>query len=174
MPDFTIHVGLASITIRHEEIVALRKRFDRNPIYWGPCMILNRETGLALDAGPDGKVGDHNVLWSAHAGPWQQWRLRQVGDEVEIVSESNGLWLTTMATGYDWGEVWLHNKLSHDWSRHWRLKASEDRVAFVIENAASGFALDAGAKAENGRDPHLWRTHWAPWQQWMIVRLPLT
>jgi hypothetical protein len=174
MPDFSIHIGLASITIRHEEIVSLKRRFNRNPIYQGPCMILNRDTGLALDAGPDGKVGSHNVLWSAHAAPWQQWRLRRAGDEVAIVSESNGLWFTTMATGYDWGEVWLHNKLSHDWSKRWRLKVSDDRVAFVIENAASGFALDAGAEAENGRDPHLWPTHWAAWQQWIIVRLPLT
>lgn len=174
MPDFTINAGLFSIKIRHEEIVALKRRFDRNPIYGGPCMILSRDTGLALDAGPDDKVGGHNVLWSAHAGPWQQWRLRQVGDEVEIVSESSGLRLTTMARGSEWGEVWLHNKLNHDWSRRWRLKPTDDRVAFLIENAASGFALDAGEQAENGRDPHLWHAHWPPWQQWIIVRLPLT
>jgi hypothetical protein len=174
MPDFTLNIGIGSIKFRHEELVTLWKRFDRNPLYGGPCMILNRDTGLALDAGPDGGVGAHNVLWSAHAAPWQQWRIRSFGDEVEIVSESNHLWLTTMAKGFEWGEVWLHDKLNHDWSRRWRLKATDDRVASVIENAASGFALDAGQEAENGRDPHLWPTHWPSWQQWIIVRLPLT
>lgn len=176
MPDVTINLGLGSITIRHEEIVALKKRFTRNPIYGGPCLILNRDTGLALDAGPDSGVGAHNTLWTAHAAPWQQWRLQSFGNEVEIVSESNGLWLTTMARGSKWGEVWLHNKLSHDWSRRWKIKATEDRAAFAIENAASGFALDAGyevlKKEQKDRDPHVWESNGDPWQQWMIVRLP--
>ncbi|WP_322762622.1 RICIN domain-containing protein [Frankia sp. Cr2] len=91
-------------------------------------MIINRDSGLALDAHPDAKVGDHTCLWQSHAAPWQQWRL----------------------------------------------KNTDDGVAFIIENAASGYALDAGQDAENERDPHLWPTHWASWQQWIIVRLPLT
>jgi hypothetical protein len=181
MAEFGMNIGVVSIKLQHEDIVSLWKRFDRNPIYGGPCLILNRDTGLALDARADGKVGDHSTLWSAHAAPWQQWRInrvKQMDDEVEIVSESNGLWLTTMAMGYKWGDVWLHNKLSHNWSRRWRLKATEDRAAFAIENASSGFALDAAyevlKKPQEDRNPHVWPSNGEPWQQWMIVRLPLT
>jgi Ricin-type beta-trefoil lectin domain-like len=86
------------------------------------------------------------------------------------------LWLTTMATGTKWGETWLDNRVHHDWSRRWRLRSTEDRAAFVIENASSGFALDAGAEPdkENKHDPHVWPTNREPWQQWIIVRLPFT
>ena len=53
---------------------------------------------------------------------------------------------------------------------------SEDRGAFVIENASSGFALDAGQDPdkENRYDPHVWPANKDPWQQWIIVRLPFT
>lgn len=176
MPDFTLHLLLGSITIHDKDLVALKKIFDRNPIYGGPCLILNRANGLALDAGSESGVGAHNVLWPAHAAPWQQWRLRKSGDEIEIVSESNGLWVTTMATGHKWGETWLHNQVHHDWSRRWKLKSTEDRAAFFIQNASSGFALDAGAQPdeENKHDPHVWPANTDPWQQWIIVRLPFT
>jgi hypothetical protein len=171
----TLNLGVIKLTLTQDELASLKKRFTRSPLYKGPCMILNRDTGLALDAGPDAKTGDHNVLWQSHAGPWQQWRLRGVGGgEIEILSESSGLRLTTMATGYDWGEVWLHRNQANDWSTRWRLKSTDDGVAFLIQNSASGYALDAGQNAENGRDPHVWQPHWAGWQQWIIVRLPLT
>jgi hypothetical protein len=65
--------------------------------------------------------------------------------------------------------------LHHDWSNRWRLKTTDDAAAILIENAASGFALDAGeyASKDNSRDPHLGAPHWAPWQQWIIVRVAL-
>lgn len=173
--SITLNLGVVKFTLTQDELDLLRGRFSRSVLYKGPCMILNRDTGLALDAGPSTKTGDHNVLWTPHAGPWQQWRLHGAGGgEVEIVSEPTGLRLTTMAAPHDWGEVWLDHKLKSDWSVRWRLKTTDDGVAFVIQNAASRYALDAGEKAENGRDPHVWSTHWAPWQQWIIVRLPLT
>lgn len=87
-------------------------------------MILSRDTGLALDAGPNTKVGHHNVLWKPHAAPWQQWRFHGVGGgEVEILSESSGLRLTAMAKRQDWGQAWLDHKLANNWSARWRLKA---------------------------------------------------
>lgn len=114
--------------------------------------------------------------WKAtHVGPWQQWRLRGTGGgEVEILSEHSGLRLTTMATPHDWADVWLDRKQRSDWSARWRLKAPDDGVVFLIQNTASSYALDAGEKAGNGRDPHVWSSHWAPWQQWIIMRLPPT
>jgi hypothetical protein len=100
----TLSLGVVRVTFTQDELTSLRKRFNRSPLYKGPCLILSRDSGLALDAGANAKSGDHNVLWTPHAGPWQQWRLRGVaGGEVEILSESSGLRLTTMATPQDWG-----------------------------------------------------------------------
>ncbi len=176
MADFTLNLVFGSITIRDKDIASLKRMFDRNPIYGGPCLILNRANGLALDAGPDSKAGAHSVLWSAHAAPWQQWRLRKTGDEVEIASASNGLSLTTMATGSKWAETWLDDKVHPDWSRRWKLSSTKDQAAFAIENASSGYALDAGMEPDkdNKHDPHIWPTTWDPWQQWIIARLPFT
>jgi hypothetical protein len=172
--QITLNLGVVKLTYTQDELTSLRGRFSRGPLYKGPCMILSRATGLALDCGPDGHSGKHNVLWTPHAGPWQQWRLRGIGaGQLEIVSEHTNLRLTTMAKGYDWGETWCDRKLHSDWSTKWRLKTSDDGVAFVIENASSGFALDAGRDATNGRDPHVSETNWDPWQQWIILRLPL-
>lgn len=173
---FTVSLGVVSASFTDIELQSLKARFNRGVLYRGPCLILNRDTGLALDAGTRTRSGDHTVLWQAHGAPWQQWRLRAVGGGVvEIVSESSGLLLTTMARGFEWGEVWLDRKSHPDWSRRWRLAPTDDRSAFLVQNADSGYALDAGEAAENGRDPHLWpEGHWAAWQQWMIVRLPLT
>jgi len=36
------------------------------------------------------------------------------------------------------------------------------------------FTLDAREKAENGRDPDIWKTHSATWQTTMTMRLSLT
>jgi Ricin-type beta-trefoil lectin domain-like len=171
----TIGIGPVKLTFSPEELASLKARFTKNPIANAPCMILNRATGLALDATRTTISGTHNKLWNAHAGPHQQWRIRALGnDNVEIVSEQSGMLLTAMARPHDWGEVWLDRKKEADWSTRWRLKESRDKVAFVIENANSGYALDAGRDAKNGADPHLWRTTWDPWQQWIIARLPLT
>lgn len=165
------------ITLTAEELASLADRFRRDPVYGGPCLILNRHSGLALDAKTEAKAGGHTTLWSAHAAPWQQWRIRRAGrGAVEIISESSGLKLTTMRTATNWGHVWLDAKVRPDWSNQWRLKPTDDRVAFVIENATSAHALDPGhvAADHQGADPHVWSTHWEPYQQWMIVRLPLT
>jgi hypothetical protein len=171
----TLSLGVIKLTLTQDEFASLRKRFNRSPLYKGPCMILSRDTGLALDAGPHTKAGHHNVLWKPHAGPWQQWRLHGVGGgEVEILSESSGFRLTAMAKRQDWGGVWLDSKLANDWSTRWRLKSTDDGVAFLIQNAASGYALDAGQKPEDPPRPHMWRPNWSAWQQWIVVRLPLT
>jgi hypothetical protein len=172
----TLNLGIVKLELTQDQLKSLSDRSNRNSLYRGPCLILSRDTGLALDAGQDAKSGSHTGLWAPHAAPWQQWRLRGVGGgQIEIVSESCQRRLTTMATGYDWGEIWLDRKERPDWSSRWRLRATKDGAAFLIENARSGFALDAGEKATNGRDPHVWgESHWAPWQQWIVVRLPLS
>jgi hypothetical protein len=55
---YSVGIGPIKLGFTHEELMSLRNRFRKNPIYDGPCMILNRANGLALDAGPDSKVGD--------------------------------------------------------------------------------------------------------------------
>lgn len=179
-PTITPVAGVSAfgfgITLTADELASLADRFRRDPIYGGPCLILNRHSGLALDAKTDAAVGKHTTLWSAHAAPWQQWRIRKVGrGNVEIISEPSGLRLTTMRMAADWSEVWLHDKPRPDWSIEWRLIPTDDRAAFVIENGTSVHALDPGyvATDHHGVDPYVWSTHGAPWQQWMIVRLPL-
>jgi hypothetical protein len=164
------------LTLTEDELDSRRDRFNQRDIYDGPCLILSRHSGLALDAKFDSAAGGHTTLWPAHAAPWQQWRIRRSGDfNVEIVSEASGLLLTTMRAGGDWAEVWLDDKCASDWSSSWLLRPTEDRVAFVIENASSTHALDSGWKLEDHRsgDPHVWSTNWEPWQQWLVVRLPL-
>jgi hypothetical protein len=176
--SFKLNLGVVSCTFGPKDLADLARRFRRDPLSDGPCLLLNRHSGLALDARADPRVGDHSTLWSAHAAPWQQWRLREAGrGTVEIVSESSGLRLTTMAKPNDWGEVWLHRDRPSDWSGRWRLNPTEDRAAFQIQNATSPHSLDAGrdlARQEENGDPHVWTGNWDPWQQWIVVRLPLT
>lgn len=169
-------VSAAVVALTSDELESRVDRFEQDEIYGGPCLILNRYSGLALDAQIDAGAGGHTTLWPPHAAPWQQWRLRRnVEGAVEITSESAGLQLTTMRAGGDWTGVWLDDKVASDWSALWQLRPTEDRVAFVIQNAHSSHALDAGRKLDEHRsgEPHIWSTNWEPWQQWLIVRLPL-
>ncbi|MFF5075817.1 DUF6308 family protein [Actinoplanes sp. NPDC000266] len=53
-----------------------------------------------------------------------------------------------MRAGGDWTDVWLDDKRASDWSTSWQLRPTDDRAAFVIENAHSSHALDPGWKAE--------------------------
>lgn len=167
-------LGLADIHWEVDES-RLRRRFDLRPLMEGSCMVINRASGLALDATPDADVGTHNQLWSAHGAPWQQWKLEGASKgAVSIVSQTSRLRLTTMKKGFDWGETWQHNQLAHDWSDRWHLEPTDDRAAFYIVNTDSGFALDAGEEQTNGADPHVRAKTGGSWQQWLVLRLPLS
>jgi hypothetical protein len=147
-------------------------------LFHGPCLIIDRHTGLALDATQEAVRGTNPVLWTPHAPPWQQWRLQRIGGPrlpsglVRIVSEPTKLVLTAMERPHDWSPVWLEEHGGQ--AQQWRLKKTEDGAAFVIEHAGSRHSLDTGAHGKNDDKPHLWSTHWESWQQWMICRLPLT
>ena len=56
---YSVGIGPIKLEFSHDELMSLARRFRKNSIYDEPCMILNRANGLALDAGPDGKVGAH-------------------------------------------------------------------------------------------------------------------
>jgi hypothetical protein len=147
-------------------------------LFHGPCLIIDRNTGLALDATQGAVRGTNPLLWTPHAPPWQQWRLQRIGGPrlpsglVRIVSEPTKLVLTKMERPHDWSPVWLEEQGGQ--AQQWRLMKTEDGAAFVIEHAGSRHSLDTGAHGKNGDKPHLWSTHWESWQQWMICRLPLT
>jgi hypothetical protein len=139
-------------------------------------MIVDRDTGLALDATRDPQSGTRPVLWTPHAGPWQQWRIKPAGDRcVRIVNEYRPLTLTTDGAdrvgNHSW--VWLSQE-DKEVSQSWRLVPTEDKVAFAIETKTSRHTLDTTRDAVNEANPIMYETHWAPWQQWMICRLPLT
>jgi hypothetical protein len=148
-------------------------------------MVIDRWSGLALDSTPSPVHRTRPVLWTPHGLVWQQWRLERVrGELVRVVSEGSGLLLTTDRVAGDGSWVWLERDRDRN-DQMWRLRPTEDRAAFVVETAISEHALDAGQNPRlpaSGGDhsisdptsPHMWGTHWAPWQQWMIVRLPLT
>jgi Ricin-type beta-trefoil lectin domain len=170
--NVAINLGVVRFELTKADFDALQHRFSRSVLRHGPCMIIDRQTGLALDATPDATEGTNPVLWTPHAGPWQQWRFQTSGRGlVRIVSEPTKLVLTAMEQPHDWSPVWLAKQSEK--AQQWRLKRTEDGVAFAIEHARSIHSLDTGQDAKNLDQPHLWSTHWAPWQQWMICRLPL-
>ena len=67
----------------------VRRRFSNNALFAGPCLIIERHNGLALDAGTDSPYnGTRPVTWTTHTAPWQQWRIRAAGGGAyRIVSE---------------------------------------------------------------------------------------
>jgi hypothetical protein len=152
-----------------------------------------RRGGFADETVPEGRdsrrpLPPHRpplVLWTPHALPWQQWRIRKAGnDTVKIISEHGGLALTTDGTPSDGSWTWLENDRNLD-SQRWRLSPTPDKVAFIIETQWSAYALDARtdtqlpAAGEYGSigdptPPILWSTHLESWQQWLVVRVPLT
>src|ERR1022692_2904806 len=150
MPDTTVSIGIGpfKVTMTWAEFVALKKRFNRNAIFHGPCLIIDRHTGLALDATREPEKGTKPVLWTPHAAPWQQWRLQIIGRGlIRIVSEPTKLVLTATERPDDWSPVWLDQQSEK--AQQWRLKKSDDNVAFVIEHSRSSHVLDAGTDAKN-------------------------
>ena len=173
------NVGLSEKALR-----SLRERFSRRTLYGGPCMLVERHSGLALDSttGPEHK--SRPVLWTPHGLQWQQWRIQSSGRGLyKIASEMNGMVLTTDVTPSDGSRVWLERDRDRD-DQLWRLIPSHDRAAFVVESMRSEHSLDSTPDpkvpaATSERDvsdptsPLLWTTHWRAWQQWLVVRLPL-
>jgi hypothetical protein len=162
------------VSFTAEEISRFAKRLRRNPLYRGPCLILERQTGRALDATYEPKVSTQPVLWTMHGLPWQRWYLNPVGrGPVPITCEKGGLALGTKGSPGDWSEVSLQTPTGVV-GQQWRLHPTDDGAAFLVESAISAHALDATDSPEDGTHPHLWSSHWAAWQQWVVARLPLS
>ena len=145
-------------------------------LFNGPCMIIERCEGLALDGSQPLRGDLRPIFWPANAEPWQQWRIRSVGDGlVSIVNERDGLALTTDPAEKAGNGSWVTQEefMGHD-SQLWRLTPTDDRFAFVIESKQSAHALDSGkgGSVERKQSPIVWDTHGGPCQQWMIAPLP--
>lgn len=186
--QITVIPGVLKVMLQQSEVESLVNRFSRRPLYGGPCLLIDRYSGLALDATPDPSPppgqGTRPVLWTVHGLPWQQWRIEPMpGGLARIRSAHSGLVLTTdeMAGNRSW--VWLDKKRDLP-NQAWRLEPTEDRAAFVVETARSSHSLDATTDLQvpacgptrsvaAPTHPILWQTHFEAQQQWVIARLPL-
>lgn len=92
--------------------------------------------------------------------------------------------LSTDAPAGDRSWVWLEKNRDRD-DQKWRVEPTADRSAFIVEAKTSEHALDATdhpkvpASCEhhsvgNPTMPIMYSTNREAWQQWVIVRLPLT
>lgn len=74
--SFAVSVFGIRLELPESVTVSLRERFSRRTLSGGPCLLVDRRWGLALDAT---RHPQHRtrpvVLWTAHGAPWQQWRL---------------------------------------------------------------------------------------------------
>lgn len=169
----TFKFGFAEYEFSVEQWQAIKRRFSRPSILGSPCLIIDRDTGLALDAGTDPGHRTRPVLWAVHAAPWQQWRIKKAGNGFfNIISEHGGLALTTDVPTENKAWMWLEALRGRD-SQLWRITPTEDSVAYAIETKRSDHALDTGIGAINGTSPIMWATHWEAQQQWIICRLSL-
>ena len=185
MPDeVTVGIpGLISVKFSKRDVDNIKGRFIRDSLY-GPCMLVDRWSGLALDSTTSPTMHTHPVLWTVHALPWQQWRISKGRDNmVKIKSEHGGLALTTLDMVGDGSSVWLEPDRDAD-AQLWRLEPTDDRGAFAIYSYRSGAVLDAtpdpkvpAAQADRSVDrptePILWSNDGKPWKQGVITRLPL-
>lgn len=173
MAEATFNAGVVKVRVPGEDLRALGRRLRRQPLYKGPCMLIERAAGLALDSTTAPSVGSRPLLWNAHGGPCQRWYVRSVArGQVKLLSELENLALAAEGTPGEWTPIHLERPSD---SRHqlWKLRPTDDGVAFLIESALSAHAFDAGRDPEIEREPALWASHWASWQQWVIARLPL-
>jgi hypothetical protein len=177
--------GLLKIDLPPATADSIRRRFHRRTLYGGPCMIIDRRWGLALDATTSPKEQTRPVLWTPHGAPWQQWRIERRSPELfKIVAVHGGRVLTTDGVAGDDSWVWLERDRDRD-SQLWRMLPTDDRVAFQIEVKSSAHSIDSRTDAkvpsiepdgsvDDPTSPILWSSHGAPWQQWLVLRVPLT
>lgn len=176
--------GFVKLTLGSTDFASLANRFSRRPIFGGPCLLVDRHSGLALDATTQPGHRTRPVLWTVHGLPWQQWRIERTGRNlIRIRSEQSGLVLTTDGVAGNLSWVWLEKDRDRA-DQHWRIEPTIDKAAFTIETGRSAHALDATTdprvpagvptrSVDFPTAPILFDTNSESWQQWVIARLPL-
>jgi hypothetical protein len=105
--------------------------------------------------------------------PWQRWLVeRQRSGFSKIQSDAFGLYLQRDAKPTDGSEVTLAEAYSAN-TQLWALRPTEDETAFVVAASTGNFVLDGTTGDGLRTAPRLRTASGAPWQQWLIVRLPL-
>lgn len=123
-------------------IRSLGERFSRRRLFGGPCLIINRHSGLALDSTTSPQARSRPVLWTPHALPWQQWRIVAAGQgRCKVVSEHAQRVLTTDPSARDGSWVWLERDCNRP-EQTWKLTRTEDSLGFLVEAARSEVGLD--------------------------------
>lgn len=169
-----IKVNLGVLVFEFDTNDYVRFQRDRSVLSGGPCLVLCRQWGRALEVGQTARSGVQPWVWDTHGLPWQQWLIEPARDRdtYRFCSVASGLDLTAEGTD-DWSPIRLRKRRGEDASQLWRLLPSDDGAAFAIENVHSGRAIDATREPHNETKPHQSELHWGAWQQWVIARLPV-
>jgi hypothetical protein len=93
--DFQVGVAGFSVGLSEKVLGSLKERFSRRTLYGGPCMLIERHNGLALDSTTSPHHRCRPVLWTPHGLQWQQWRFRRSRRRTSAREQKrNKLWPT--------------------------------------------------------------------------------
>lgn len=102
------------------------------------------------------------VQWTCHAGPNQQWRLKESGEAYEIVNVNSGKCLEVRG-----GAGAVQQTCADRDEQRWTAESSASGKA--LKNLAGGLCLDLPhASADDGVSPTLWRCQGSPNQEWRL------
>jgi hypothetical protein len=171
VPDLRLGLpGILSLGLDGDDLAALRARLRRSPHPRGACVLVARDQGCALDVGREQEPGWSPWKWPLHGQGPQQWLVRPAGAGAHLlVHGPSGLALTA---GGDEGSRPTVERACGSAAQRWELRPTGDGAAVAIRSGATGLVLDATRDTEPGAHPVMWSAHGAPWQQWLVARLP--
>jgi hypothetical protein len=167
MSPVKVELHLPGFVIGTDDI---RTVFRRKSKASGPCLIINRACGLAIDTAFGVDLGVSAHMWPPHGLRHQLWELRPSGTagEVVIVSVANGLALdaTTPTTGDIKPVMWeVHRE---PWQR-WRLEDSPDGIGYLIQSVHNRRYLTVNEDGQAGWEPWFEERHARLPQQWLLA-----
>ncbi|WP_442874266.1 RICIN domain-containing protein [Amycolatopsis sp. NBC_00438] len=166
MSPVKVELRLPGLSIGTDDV---RTIFKRKSKVSGPCLIINRSCGLAIDTAFGSDLGAAPHMWTPHGLQHQMWELRPSGiaGQTLIVSVANGLALdaTVPTTGDVKPVMWEINR--EPWQR-WRLEDSPDGIGYLIRSAHSQRYLTLSGAAERRWQPWFEDRHAQRSQQWLL------
>lgn len=170
--EVELRFPFVSLRLTDEERARFAARFRRS-VLDGPCIIVARGPGLALDIGWDQEAGWSPWFWETHALTPQQWTLERVAQPDVYTITHVGSGLRLQAPEGTRGQPTVARRRDTKRQR-WQVVPTDDRTAFLLRSSATGAVLDATQDPARGSHPVVWDEHWEPWQQWVIARLPMS